>query len=65
MTTRSRRVVAALGGIAISITVGFVVGIDYDHPLGTRLLYGAVASFAAVTAWVAIVWTLLRVRPHE
>jgi hypothetical protein len=61
MTTHSRRVVAAIGGIAISIVIGFVVGLDYDNPLGTRLLYGAGASLVAVTAWVAIVWALF---PH-
>ena len=60
MTTQSWRVVAALGGIAISIVVGFVAGLDYDNPLGTRLLHGAGATLVAVTAWVAVVWVLCR-----
>jgi hypothetical protein len=60
MTIQSRRVIAALGGLAISIVVGVVVGLDYANPLGTRLLYGAGASLVAVTAWVAIVWTFFK-----
>jgi hypothetical protein len=60
MITQKWRVIAALGAIAISIVVGVATGLDYDNPLGTRLLYGGGASLAAVTAWVAAVWTIFR-----
>jgi hypothetical protein len=57
-------VIAALGAVAISIVVGFAVGLDYNSSIGTRLLHGAAASSVAVTIWVAVVWRIFRVRSH-